>query len=522
MEIKNIKNIGDFITNNLQKIQGFDFRWNSLITSNPLLFEDINYLRIKPFIDNKITEKEKEAYKKGELRDLYATFDNLLVCNLKYYDRIINYCTMVFMHYIEIDDTVYKEKDAKFEKLPFELSLTPTKIWCAVLSNQNSTAWELEYGWDIKSIIPIKESDKSVFELSWQLLYKNPIFSKFQEWNAFRMNTNGFRETFVLEKTSNRKLANVCSKFTKSSTALSENQLDTIFEYYKEIESLTTNISINKKLYNILDKCLNILFPDKSHYSIYVFTSEFYIFSTKFSIKVSKNSKGIITKDYLANSYECFAAEEYLLPSIKTQIEWAKYQLPVIFEFDKKILKSLLQNMLETNYREIVCIKRMNVGLDGNGVVSKITFSGIFNMVKIVEEFIIDNRTIKSISKQYSKSNAANYIIDRGYIIFGIEKDIQLFETNQITKKSIISHYKNYCIPVMNYMFDVIKLHNISKNDIIDIVIAGNINPNRLNNSNIRYSINSSVNNKDILSKGLAFQNKKAIKNKKGYWSAIE
>jgi hypothetical protein len=511
MENHFIENVGDYITNNLQKIDGFDFRWSSLISSNPLLFEDINYLRVKPFIDNQITKEEIEAYKRGDLRDLYATFDNLLVCNLKFYDRILNYCTMVFMHYIEIDGELIKDKQAKLDLVPYELMLTPTKIWCAVLSNMNSTKWELEYAWGIKAILPIENSNKTIFELSWNNLYKNKTFAKFNEWNAFRCNTQGFRETLISDKTSNRKLSQVCSKFTKSSIALSEQQLETLYLYYKESEI------INKKLFLILDNCLSILFNgDKSQYSIYIYTSEFFIFSSKFSIKVSKSSKGIITKDYLANSYECFAAEEFLIPSIKTQIEWAKYKLPQNFEYDKNILKSLLQNMLETNYREIVCIKRMNE----TGILSKITFSGIFNMVKIIEEFMIDNRTIKSITKQYSKQNAAKLIVEKGYIIFGIEKDI--LELNQINKKSLIKHYNNYCIPVIQYMFDIITMHNISKNDIIDVVISGEINPSKLNNSEIKYSVVTKVDSKQILSKGLDYQNKRILTNKKTYWRAID
>lgn len=511
MEEKYIANIGDFITNNLQKVQGFDFRWSSLISSNPLLFEDINYLRIKPFIDNQITKEEIEAYKRGDLRDLYATFDNLLVCNLRFYDRIINYCTMVFMHYLEIDGEIIKDKHAKLDSVPYELSLTPTQIWCAVLSNMTSTKWELEYAWNIKTIELLPNSDKTILEVSWNNLYKNKTFAKFNEWNALRCGTQGFRETFISDKTSNRKLAHVCSKFTKTSVALSEQQLETIYSYYKESDI------INKKLFIILDNCLSILFNgDKSQYSIYIYTSEFFIFSSKFSIKVSKSSKGIITKDYLANSYECFAAEEFLIPSIKAQIEWAKYKLPIKFEYDKNILKSLLQNLLETNYREIVCIKRMNE----KGIVSKITFSGIFNMVKIIEEFMIDNRTIKSITKTYSKQNASNFIIDRGYIIFGIESDI--INLIHINKKSIIAHYTNYCVGVLQYMFDIISMHNISKNDIIDVVVSGEINPTKLNNSAIRYSVVSKVDNKQILSKGLEYQNKQILANKKSYWAVID
>ena len=508
MEI--VQNVGDYISNNLNKIKGFDFRWNSLITSNPLLFEDINYLRIKSFIDNQITNEELEAYKRGDLRDLYATLDNLLVCNLKYYDRIINYCTMVFLHYIEIDGNIHKDKQAKLDMIPYELSLTPTKIWCAVLANQNSTKWEIEYGWNVRNL-PTKTKDKSIFELSWNILYKNKTFAKFNEWNAFRCNSHGFRETFLLDKTSNRKLAQVCNKFTNSSIAISEQQLDNIFEYYKQSEI------INNKLYIILDKCLLKLFNgDKSQYSIYIFNSEFFIFTSKFSIKVSKSSKGIITKDYLANSYECFAAEEFLIPSIKIQIEWAKYNLPQIYEYDKKILKSILHGMLKNNYREIICIKRTNE----IGILSKITFTGIFAMVKINEVFMIDNRIIKSITKTLSKENAAKYIVDRGYTLFGTEKDIT--ELIVINKKTLINHYNNYCVPVLQHMFDIITLHNIFKNDIIDVMVSGTISKHKLNNHNIKYSIIKQFDKKQILSKGLDYQNKKILSAKKGYWKVIE
>lgn len=519
---KYIKNVGDYLTTNFEKISGFDFRWSSLISNNPLLFEDINYLRIKSFIDNQITDDEIEAYKRGDLQDMYATLDNLLICNLRYYDRIINYCTMVFLHYLEIDGEIIKDKQAKLDNVPYELSLTPTKIWCAVLSNTNSTAWELEYGWNIKIPESLKELQKSennkqsIFELSWSLLYKKITFSKFIEWSAYRCNTNGFRETLLADITDNRKLSNVCSKFTQSSVAISESQLDSIFDYVKIVDE------INKKLFVVLDDCLVKMFNgDRKQYSIYIFNSEFFIFSSKFSIRVSKDKKGIISKDYLANSYECFIAEEYLVPSIKTQIEWTKNEsltIPAI-QYDKKILKSLLTNMLEKNYREVICIKRISHDTI-NGMVSKITFSGIFNMVKICEEFMVDNRTIKSSMKMLSKKNAASYIIDKGYYIFGIEKDI--LNLSEINKKSLISHYNNYCIPVMNHMYDVITANNIYKNDIIDVVIEGKLNPGKLNNSEIRYTNITHINHKDILAKGLEYQNKQNLTNKKSYWGAIE
>lgn len=367
---------------------------------------------------------------------------------------------------------------------------------------------------NVKPILPIEGSDKSVFELTYPKLYRNATFAKFTEWAAYRNNTVGYRETLLLDEVSNRKLAQVCAKFTKASVAISESQLDSMFDYINKVDE------INKRLFLVLDSCLSKMFNgDKTQYSVYIFTSEFYIFTSKFSMKVSKNEKGIISKDYLANSYECFTAEEYLISSVKTQIEWAKHKLNNHYEYDKNILKSLLTNMLEKSFREITCIKRISHD-EINGIVSKITFSGVFNNVRIIEEYMIDNRTIKSTFKTLSKKNAASYIVDRGYYIFGLEKDI--LQLDEINKNTIINHYNNYCIPIMLHMQDVITLNNQYKNDIIDVVSDGKINPNKLNNENIIYTSLAKVDYKQILAKGLEYQNKQNLSKRKTYWSAIE
>ena len=91
-----------------------------------------------------------------------------------------------------------------------------------------------------------------------------------------------------------------------------------------------------------------------------------------------------------------------------------------------------------------------------------------------------------------------------------------------INKKTLINHYNNYCVPVLQHMFDIITLHNIFKNDIIDVMVSGTIPKHKLNNHNIKYSIIKQFDKKQILSKGLDYQNKKILSAKKGYWKAIE
>jgi hypothetical protein len=506
---KFVKNVADFVSDNFSKIDGFDYRWHSLISNNPLLFEDTDYLRVKPFVENTVTEEERQAYIDGRLSEIYHTFDNMLMCNLRHYDRIMSFCTMVFMHYVRVSGEPVSKT---LEKMQWELSMTPTKIWCCALGGPQSSAWEIGYGWNSKAIKIMKPgTTRSIFEVVWPMLYKNQQFSRFMEYSALRCGTEGFRSTKVSDITSNRKLAQVCAKFTKTSVAISEEQLDGIHDYWKELET------VKSKLYAALETCLLQMFHgDRTQFSIYVFTKEYFIYTSKFTIRVHSDN-GIISKDYLANSYECFVAEEFLVGSIRAQIDWSRYAVPVHHSFEKNVLKGLLAKMLEENYRDIMCIKRMNE----YGTVTKVSFKGTFANVRIIEDFMLDNRTLRTVEKVLSKKNAANWLIERGYVIFGTETDV--FGMESITRQSLVSHYSNYCIPVMTHMFDIITAHNLSKNEIADVIVSGQINPNKINNENgMHYANLMTIDHKQIFSSGIRKQNQHNLGQKKSYWKAIE
>lgn len=505
-----ITNVGDYLAQSFNKIDGFNYKWNSLITSNPLLFEDIDYLRVKSYIQNTITQEEIDAYKRGDIKELYHTFENMLICNLSMYDRIMTFCTMIFLHYVRINDELI---NVGLDKIPYFFDITPTKLYCAVMTNVNSSEFELNYAWSYNKPIVFQhlDNDKTLLENNWRLLYSNPIFAKFIEYSALRTGINGFRANYYSDKTSNRKLAQVCSKFTQTSTALSEEQLDSLYDYIDEQEKT------NKKLYQALHESMSLMFNgDTSQYAIYVFSKEFYIHSSKFSMRVTKNNDGKITKDYLANSYECFAAEEYLYKSIKAQIEWAKYILPNHYEYDKQILKTMVKQMLIEDYKSIICVKRMN----DYGITSRIKFSGIFGNIYIIEDLLINNRIIRTSKICLSKENASKYIVDRGYYIVGVEADLQNLIT--INKTTIVNHYLKYCIPVLNHMVGIISMHQFSKNEIIDIVVSGFINPMKINNSEIKYTnLKTEVNSKELMS--IMHRKLESFDNaNKSYWKVID
>lgn len=511
-----ITNISSYLSDNFNKIDGFQYKWNSLITSNPLLFEDIDYMRCKQYVNNIVTDEEIQAYKNGELRELYATFENMLICNLQYYDRIMSYCTMIFLHYHRLNEDEITSK--YMDEVPYIFDMTPTQIWCAALTNKSSTKWELNYAWSINNNkVAINEpvGDESMLQANWNNISLNKTFNRFIEYCALRVNRNGFREVLLYDKTPNKKLAQVCSKFTSTSTAISEDQLSTIFDYIQERET------VNKKLYSALFNALLKMFNnDETQFGIYVYSDEFYIYSTKFSIQVN-NQDGKLNKVYLANAYECFIAEEGLINTIKEQINWVKHEMPIHYDYDKQILISLLNQMLKESYRDIMCIKRMNE----YGIVSKITFSGIFNHVTIIEKSMLHNNCIKETRVTRSKLNAAKYIIERGYYIFGLQEDIFKFslENSKINRQSINKHYFNYCVPVLQHLESVIELHKESKNEIIDVLCSGILNPDKLNNNNIKYTnIKSVVNPRTLMNNISNKQKQFQIKNKKSYWKVIQ
>ena len=394
--------------------------------------------------------------------------------------------------------------------------MTPTKIWCCALSSPSSTVWELQYGWGTPNnkiaISPIKGSDKSPIEVSWHRLYRNKTFARFMELCAYRCGTSGFRQTLIADITPNNTLARVCKKFTSASVALSEEQLETLWDYIEESDA------IQHKLYVALNKCLCKIFNnDESLFAIYVFSNDVFIHTAKFSMRIRKDENNKLSKEYLSNSFECFAAEPILSESVREQIEWAKYELPLKYKYDQQTLISLLINMLNNDYHQITCLKRMNE----YGVVSRIRFMGTFNNVVIKEDLMKDNNIIKSYQKTLSKPNAAKYIINRGYYIFGLNDDVYKFMSYEnMNRINITEHYCNYAVPVLKYMFDIITQHVKLKNDVIDIVIAGDIPENRLNNKNMKYTSLVKLEARQMMN-NIMLKNSSS-QGKKSYWKVIE
>lgn len=479
-----INSVGTYLADNFKKIDGFDYRWSSLITSKPLLFEDVDYVRIREFIKQGITDEELQAYKNGDLRECYATLENLLVCNLPYYNRIISFCTMIFLHYVRISSNgIDSNVNDELNDIPYFIEMTATQIWCCACCGPSSTKWELEYAWKFSKKKLITINSENLIRDNFGNLYKNKVFAKFVEYCALRVGTNGFMQTLIADKTSNNKLSHVCSKFTKTSAAIDESQLNTLGNYIIESQQ------ISDKLYNSLDKCLNQMYKgNQTEYSVFIFSNEFLVCTKNFKLRFKKHLNQLtneidISKEYISNAYMCLISEANMVDTIKEQINWTKSNLNLNFEYDKNILKSILKRMLSEDYKNIKCFKRQL----GNNIYSEITFKKLWNHYKAIECcYAHDMKVYEYPEINYGLNNMVDYVIDKGYYVFGTIHDVDIMFIKDITIGTLTKHYSNYCIPVLQHMSDVIELHQRSKNEIID-VMCGNKIP-KINNENIKFT----------------------------------
>jgi len=521
--------VGSYVEQTLSKIKGYNPDWISLITSNPLIFEDVDYFKIKNYVNNNITEKELKAYKDAKLRKLYANLELMLMDNILYYDRIISFITMYFLGYIRIwdlDNNSYvSQKDIPEHEV--DLTMTPTKLWCISMTSPESTLWELEYAHDLI----LKESEESNDNLrnNFAKIQKhNKLFNVFSSYRSYITNVEGYVNTLTNDVISDNRLNSICGKFSDKFAELGIEKLkgeNGLIDYINEIEKNSEN------LYKSLNKCLEIIYPineknNEKHYSVFIFNSNIQIHTSKFSMKIYKTENNKLSKHYESNSFECFQAEKYLLDSMKDQINWVQYNQPIMFNKIKKNLSNILEKLLKEDHTEVICIKKMG-GLNSDNV-SMVTFTGMFDNMYFVNELRSNNKIIRKYKKCLSIKTLSEYLIDEGYYIFGYYQDVlelmnQVENNKELFEEKIINFYIKYSSDVKNYITPIIDIYKKYNQDIIKFILSDEVDKMALG-TNIRVTSFKGIKNYDALNiskninRKIKFQEED---NKKSYFNII-
>ena len=468
---------------NFMKNPRLNPRWTALPTSSPLLFEDLDYLQLLKHhnIDNRLTDRDHKLWKEGKLRTVYSSIEQMMLCNFKYFDRILATAMLLrFGVFKDNRDNYWYPEDERetdyLKHVRLEIFLTPTQLYYASLIDVNITCSELEFAFSLPQgyLERRTKEDKengiiSDLQKNFNKLMRIGNFRAVVAIHCERWDVTNFFDALYLEKMDNNRMGQISRKFTRLTRAVSEQQLNTVHEYVENI-NLTHN-----KLYRAIDKALAPMFDnDPTKYAIFVFNDEFVIYTERFTMRVMRDLEtGKITKEYLSNSVECFKAESFLFNSMREQLEWAKHKEPMVNEFDKITLRGILESMLVQDFKNVVCIKRCTP--DGaededKQIVSKITFSGIFKHVKIKETFMMKNKVIRETTKVLSKFNAAKYIINRGYYYFGFMENIpQMYDSSQ---KTLIDLYSMNTQPIWEYMQPWQSVARKHHSDMIDVLIV--------------------------------------------------
>jgi hypothetical protein len=494
--------VASYVKDTLSKTKGYNPDWISLITSSPLIFEDIDYFNVKNYIHNNTTQKEIDAYNSGNLKKLYPNLELMLMDNIIHYDRIMSYMTIYFLNYVRI----WKNLDSNIENenIPehdIKNDITPTQIWCLSMCSPSSTLWELEYAHNLKLEY---STDGNHLKHNFNNIQKhNAIFDVFSSYRSYINKTDGYFNTLLNDITSDMRLYSICSKFIERSTTLELKPFkgpDGLIEYVNTLEKQ------NKTIYTSLNKCLDCMYEleatnDERHYGVFVFNSKIQIQTSRFSMKIEKSNNNV-AKIYEANSYECYRAEKYLTDSINDQIVWSRQVLPSRFKNIKYTLSTILEKLLKENHNEVICIKKMDE-ISSNEIYSMVKFSGLFNNIYYETSLKIQDNITKIEKKCLSPKKLANHLIDEGYYIFGYRKDVldlmnQMRENYFSLEQLLIDHYVKYFLDVRNYIIPIKTKYDEYTQNIIRFILSPEIDRMMLG-TNVRKTSFKGLQNLDTL-----------------------
>ena len=217
------------------------------------------------------------------------------------------------------------------------------------------------------------------------------------------------------------------------------------------------------------------------HFSIYVNMEDIHILTARFSMRITKK-EGMIVKEYLNNHKWCFKAEEYLAKIANVFVEWLEYELPAIHNYDVEILSSLLADKLNNDFRNTEVFGRVFESENNKDFttrpITRITFKGMFRLVRFTEDFLVAGRVIHSTEKTMSKQNAARYLINKGYYIFGDKGEmVDVIEERILTRKQLMEGYLKHTTPIMEYMRPIVEAWQNNRRNLIACAAFDTENP---------------------------------------------
>lgn len=441
---------------------------------------DSDFRKVVQFLDDGITSEEIELYKAGKIRKLWHNHKTMIAYNCDIYTRIMNLLTLAYHKYTRLPNGKTWYDVERYPDIPQMFnSYTPTRLYYAVNVSRQSTIYEIAYGWFKKISPELEEMNRqdpkeAVRHLIKELCRRDKLFDIFYRTRNAITGERDIDECLRKDKTDDIKIKNVLFCFHED---YKKENVDT-----KDVVEYVTLIKDEEhKLRTAINNAMADAGINKDTFRVYVFNNEWSIMSNSFSITTKAipmhkpkkfeiynvtNEEYTLSKTYNADAKRCIRFEHFLSQTFGEQMNWLELQGKI-----KKIesrpdthpdgtanrarmaMKKYLLTYLKTkHFSEIFCYKRHSAG-----AFTKISFKGVFKNVYVIEQFyyILNDKINLNDTRQTCMSieNAVDYILDRGYYVFGDEFTMgQWIHEPMETKLDVSNHWLSLCPTFDEYM----------------------------------------------------------------------
>ena len=356
------------------------------------MFKDELFYRARKYVSNEITLEEAELYLSKRIRKIYSSFEELLLDNIIYYNRIIR-SVLVFY-----ENRIYEYGSfvGSFEKTKYTKNMTPTRLYHLILVQGDFGRDEILLGHPQLKTVP-----GDTFRELLPHLINIGSFNFIASYTSAKYKSRSYMKCLELDVTSNQYINKVLD--IKTICYIDKKSIEDEFE---RVLLISNNMDMIR---DVVPETKNSLLSI-SPLSISSM-SQYYSWSL-----LKKDEKMIRTQ----------VGDVRLMKKIDLSVSRNIEVIDDLFSQNTSLLKDLQSlyaicgSMIQFLKVDFVGYKRF-----GSGSYMKLKAKRFWNNYRIIEHVLDSNGNIlHHQSRTFGKlSKAVDYIISTGYFVYGDESD---------------------------------------------------------------------------------------------------
>lgn len=389
------------------------------------LFNDAWYKRASQYVENTILEEEHLLYRQGKIRDLYESFDHLLLDNLDYYNRILR--TVMFMYENKIINNGELLESNTSRNKRWLIKLTPTKLYYLATVNKDSLHHEITLAFP-----KVLETHKNIRTLTFA-----KVFDELQNYSVFKLNlsistkyanTNSFQLAFENDITDSTYLSRVIANLTDDALCISSKDLNESLQVIPKILEHERVL-----LSNFGDLYADDIKADIRNFGI-LFSGQASQYQITYEPTEFMGNKSYRFCMLPVGGPNWFNIHEKLLPKSRMIHEWSNKMYSTLNNNSFALLESIFSYVAQMSHRNFIAI-RYNIDKSLRSIVYLKKKWSIYYLHE--ECYFRGERFMERTLAKGKLSKIAKALFDNDYFTFGKKDDIEFLEF--VSRN--ISHY---------------------------------------------------------------------------------